>query len=83
MRTARCHLNRGSSEKHADRVELIFLRAYAPDLNPDGLLDNDLKANVLGVRRPATRLQMAGGFRSYLRSTQRRPDVCESVRYAA
>lgn len=76
-------------EKHRDRLEVYFLPAYAPDLNPDELLNHDVKANALGRRRPATRSQMIGGVRSYLRSTQRRPAVIrnffrhELVRYAA
>ena len=62
---------------------------YAPELNPDELLNHDVKVNALGRRRPATRTQMIDGVRSYLRSTQRRPDIVrnfflhEPVRYAA
>lgn len=82
-------LTRRWLEKSADRIEVFFLPAYAPDLNPDELLNNDVKTNALGRRRPATRFQMISGVRSYLRSTQRRPDVVrnffrhEVVRYAA
>jgi hypothetical protein len=48
-----------------------------------------MKANALGRRCPATRTQMVDGVRSYLRPTQRRPDIVRSffefepVRYAA
>ena len=76
-------------ERHRDEVEVFFLPTYAPDLNPDELLNHDVKANALGRRRPATKLQMIDGVRSYLRSTQRRPDVVRNffrhdpVRYAA
>jgi transposase len=76
-------------ERHRHEVEVFFLPTYAPDLNPDELLNHDVKANALGRRRPATRIQMIDGVRSYLRSTQRRPDVVrnfflhEPVRYAA
>ena len=76
-------------ERHRHEVEVFFLPTYAPDLNPDELLNHDVKANALGRRRPATKLQMIEGVRSYLRSTQRRPDIVrnffrhEPVRYAA
>lgn len=62
-------------KKNADRIEVFLLPAYAPDLNPGELLNNDVKTNALGHRRPATRFQRIGGVRSYVRSTQRRPDV--------
>ena len=76
-------------ERHRDQIEIFFLPTYAPELNPDELLNHDVKVNALGRRRPATRNQMIDGVRSYLRSTQRRPDIVrnffehEPVRYAA
>jgi len=75
--------------RHADRLELFFLPGYSPDLNPDEFLNQDVKSNALGRQRPATRTEMIGGVRSYLRSTQRQPAIvksyfqAESVRYAA
>lgn len=77
------------AEAHADQIELFLLPSYSPDLNPDEFLNNDVKANALGRRRPADRRQMIADLRSYLRGTQRRPDIvkryfhAESVRYAA
>ncbi len=75
--------------RHADRVALFFLPGYSPDLNPDEFLNQDVKSNALGRQRPATRIAMIDGLRSYLRSTQRQPAIvksyfqAESVRYAA
>jgi transposase len=75
--------------RHAEQVELFFLPGYSPDLNPDEFLNQDVKSNALGRQRPATRTEMMGDVRSYLRSTQRRPAIvksyfqAESVRYAA
>jgi transposase len=74
---------------HKGEIEIFFLPTYSPDLNPDELLNNHVKTNTLGRRRPATRHQMIGGVRSFLRSTQRRPNVIQNffrhelVRYAA
>lgn len=33
-------------EEHADQIELHYLPAYSPDLNPDEYLNNDLKGEV-------------------------------------
>lgn len=72
-----------------DRIRLFFLPAYSPELNPDEFLNQDVKSNALGRRRPETRTEMISGLRSYLWSTQRRPVAvknffhAKSVRYAA
>jgi len=73
---------------HPDEIRLFFLPAYSPDLNPDEMLNNDVKANAVGRRRASTREDLMASVRGYLRSTQKRPDVvqnyfhAESVRYA-
>ena len=74
---------------HADELEIFYLPGYSPELNPDEMLNNDAKSNALGRRRPKDKPEMDADLRSYLRSTQRRPDVVRSffqerhVRYAA
>jgi transposase len=76
-------------EKHAGRVRMFRLPGYSPDLNPDELLNNDVKSNALGRRRPSDRDEMVSKVRGYLRSTQKRPDVVRNyfkhpnVAYAA
>jgi len=65
------------------------LPGYSPDLNPDELLNQDVKSNAVGRRRPANQQEMMATVRSYLRSTQRQPHIVrnyfnqEDVRYAA
>jgi len=74
---------------HAEECELVLLPPYAPELNPDENLNQDLKVNVFSTGRPATKRQMIRQTRSYLASTQKRPDVVQSffkethVAYAA
>lgn len=76
-------------ERHADRIRLFFLPAYSPQLNPDELLNHDLKTNAVGRQRPKNQAEMIGNIRSYLRSTQRHPQVVQNffhekhVTYAA
>jgi transposase len=55
------------------RLRLFFLPAYSPELNPDELLNQDVKRNGVGVRRPHTPPDLLRNVRGYLRSTQRRP----------
>lgn len=60
---------------HADQIELQFLPGYSPELNPTELLNQDVKTNALGRRRPTTQQQLMGETRSYLRSRQRTPHI--------
>ncbi len=72
-----------------DRIEMFRLPGYSPDLNPDELLNQDVKSNAVGRRRPSTQDEMISDVRSYLRSTQKQPHIVrsyfnhEDVRYAA
>jgi transposase len=38
--------------RHGDRIELHSLLGYSPELNPVELLNQDVKANAAGRRRP-------------------------------
>ena len=76
-------------EEHRAEIDLFFLPGYSPDLNPDEYLNQDVKANAVGRRRPGDQQEMMDTVRSYLWSTQRRPDIVQNyfqakpVRYAA
>jgi transposase len=75
--------------KQAGRIRFYQLPSYSPELNPDEMLNNDVKSNALGRKRPKDEKEMIRGARSYLRKRQRHPEVVrryfheESVRYAA
>lgn len=74
---------------HKDRIELFFLPAYSPDLNPDEFLNQDVKNNAVARGRPRNREQLVKNVRGYLRRRQRQPGIVRqdfaapSVRYAA
>jgi transposase len=76
-------------ERHREAVRLVFLPTYSPDLNPAEYLNQDLKTNAVGRRRPRNAGELLGNVRSYLHSTQKRPGLVRryflapSVRYAA
>jgi len=75
--------------KHINEVEIVYLPSYSPELNPDELLNQDVKSNALGRRRPRDAEEMKEEVRGYLFSTQKRPDVIRNyftgqhVSYAA
>jgi transposase len=61
--------------RHADQLRLFHLPGYSPELNPDELLNQDVKSNALGRRRPSDQPELMRNLRSYLRSTQRQPRI--------
>jgi len=75
--------------EHLDHIELFFLPPYAPDLNTDEYLNNDVKSNAIGRRRSSTKDEMKRNLNSYFRSTQCQSQIVRSYfkakagRYAA
>ena len=64
---------------NADRLRLIRLPGYCPELNPDELLNQDVKTNALGKSRPTTRAEMMAGVRRHLHRRQRQPQVIRNL----
>ncbi len=58
---------------NASLIELHFLPGYAPELNPAEMLNQDVKTNALGRRRPLDISELKADIRRFLRSCQRRP----------
>ena len=74
---------------NAKRLRLIRLPGYCPELNPDELLNQDVKTNALGKSRPTNKAEMIASMRSHLHRRQKQPQVIRNlfqekhVRYAA
>jgi transposase len=76
-------------EENAHRLRHFLLPAYSPELNPDEYLNQDVKSNAVGRRRPTHAAELIQNVRGYLAGTQRMPQIVQSyflaepVRYAA
>ena len=76
-------------DDNASRIRLFFLPGYSPDLNPDEMVNQDVKTNAVGRKRARTRPELMGQVRRYLEHRRARPDLVRryfhepSVRYAA
>jgi transposase len=74
---------------HSSRLRLIRMPGYCPELNPDELLNQDVKTNGLGKSRPTNRTELMATVRSHLYRRQKQPQVITNlfrekhVRYAA
>jgi len=75
--------------KNEDRIRVFFLPGYSPELNPDGLLNQDVKSNAVGRKRAYNLTEMLKNVRSFLFSRKRQPHkvkkyfLKESAYYAA
>jgi transposase len=75
-------------EENAKDIRMFFLPAYSPELNPDELLNQDVKSKAVGRKRAHTLLEMITHIRSFLWGRQRRPNIVKKyfkekhVRYA-
>ena len=75
-------------DKNKDKIEIFFLPAYSPELNPDELLNHDVKANALKNTITRTQDQLKSNLKSYLFKLQKSPQKIrnyfkkEYVRYA-
>lgn len=54
--------------ENAHRIHLYFLPGYSPELNPDEVLNQDVKSNAVGRQRPQNREEMVKTIRSYLQT---------------
>jgi len=76
-------------QKHSHQISFFYLPGYSPELNPDELLNHDVKSNAVGRRRARNRHELVANTRSYLWSRQRQPSIVQRyfqekhVRYAA
>lgn len=74
--------------EHREHIVMHLLPGYAPELNPDELLNHDVKQGLSKVR-PRSRDELKSALRAWLHRRQKQPEVVRSffngehVRYAA
>ena len=61
-------------EKHKDEIEVFYLPPYAPEYNPDELLNSDLKRAISKRPSPRSDGELEHNVRSHLKSAQLKPD---------
>jgi len=60
-------------DQHSEKLNLLRLPPYSPEINPDEYLNNDVKMNAVGRKRPENKNELKKNVRNYLRSTQKKP----------
>jgi transposase len=62
-----------------DKIEVFFLPPYSPELNPQEYLNQDIKTNVIGKKRPINKEQMMGNVNAFMK--KRKGDKKQVKRY--
>jgi transposase len=76
-------------KENEKKIALFILPAYSPELNPDELLNQDVKTNAVRKKAAANKNELKKNLVGYLRGRQKRPDLvrryfnAKHVRYAA
>lgn len=65
-------------ENNKDKIELFYLPSYSPDLNPDELLNQDVKSNAVGRKRAKNITEMKNNLIRYLFGTQKSPEIVKA-----
>lgn len=61
------------ADANQDKIRLFYIPAYSPELNPDELLNRDLKKNVHGKRAPRSLEELKENVLSFMRMLQKLP----------
>ena len=61
-------------EKHKEEIEVFYLPPYAPEYNPDELLNSDLKRGISKKSMPRSEKELENNVRSHMKSVQLNPD---------
>lgn len=75
--------------KNERRLRVFFLPGYSPELNPDELLNQDVKTNAVGRKPPIDADDLMANVRGFMHGRQRTPEIVRNyfrgrhVSYAA
>lgn len=53
-------------EGNKERIEVFFIPPYSPELNAQEYLNQDVKTNVIGKKRPVNKAQMCANVESFM-----------------
>ena len=53
-------------EENETRIEVFFLPPYSPELNPQEYVNQDVKTNIIGKKRPINKAQMRANVEDFM-----------------
>ncbi len=76
-------------EENKDKIEVFFIPPYSPELNAQEYLNQDVKTNVVGKKRPINKEQMRNNVEGFMKKRKKNPTQVQKyfqqrqVQYAA
>lgn len=74
-------------ERHKDKIAVYYLPTYSPELNPDELLNQDVKTNVVGKLRASNAHELKENVKSHLKKIPKEKIISffkhQETKYAA
>lgn len=74
-------------ERHKDTIAVYYLPTYSPELNPDELLNQDVKTNVVGKLRASNAHELKENVKSHLKKIPKEKIISffkhQETKYAA
>ena len=74
-------------ERRKDKLEVYYLPTYSPELNPDELLNQDVKTNVVGKLRASNAHELKKNVKSHLKKISKQKIISffkhQQTKYAA
>lgn len=76
-------------QNHKDKIEVFYLPPYAPEYNPDELVNSDLKRSVGSKPSPCSKEELEKNVRSHMKSLQHKKSkvlaffLADFTKYAA
>lgn len=74
-------------ERHKDKIAVYYLPTYSPELNPDELLNQDVKTNVVGKLRASNAYELKENVKSHLKKIPKEKIISffkhQETKYAA
>lgn len=65
--------------ENKDRIEVFFLPPYSPELNPQEYVNQDVKTNIIGKKRPINKAQMRTNVEDFM--NERKNDKKQVQKY--
>ena len=66
-------------EENETRIEVFFLPPYSPELNPQEYVNQDVKTNIIGKKRPINKAQMRANVEDFM--NRRKKDKKQVQKY--
>jgi transposase len=66
-------------EENKNRIEVFFLPPYSPELNPQEYVNQDVKTNIIGKKRPINKEQMRNNVENFM--TNRKKNKTQVQKY--